>query len=328
MADQQSLFISYARADMTPTDWLSRLKLHLAPLRNHNIVPWDDSKIAAGTEWRPEIDRALKDAGAAILLVGPGYLASDFIVTMEIPRLLEAARTAGVRILPLVVRPCLYEISALGPFQAFKDSLKRPLEGLTRNDQEETLRDISKEAYEALRRRSEVLVGAGQPAAENAPDLTGALARIQRHLADAHKAYGAQCKRRNDLVAAMKSRLGVPGMQYERFFIRYYTQMTEEERFEFDQIRAFTEGPMVNANRAILGILKSYPALGDELPILGDLQQHLDFWINKFERVFVKTPGMCVLYTGVEDGVPFPRGLDEALASRLAKSRAKATGTE
>jgi len=326
MADHQTIFISYARADMKPTDWLSRLKRHLAPLRSHNISPWDDSQIAPGTEWRPEIDRALKDAGAAILLVGPGYLASDFIVTVEIPRLLEAARTAGVRILPLVVRHCLYETSALGPFQAF-NGLK-PLAGLTRDKQDEILRDISKEADEALRRRSGALAGAPQAATAGAPDLTGMLARIQRHLSDAHKAYGAQCKRRNDLVAGMKSRLGVAGMQYERFFIRYYTQMTEAERFEFDQIRAFTEGPMVNANRAILEILKSYPALLHELPILDDLQQHLDFWINKYERVFVKTPGMCVLYTGVEDGVPFPGGVDDALAVRLAKSRAKATGTE
>ena len=44
---------------------------------------------------------------------------------------------------------------------------------------------------------------------------------------------------------------------------------------------------------------------------MADLRQHLVFWLDKYERVFLKRPEMCLLYTGVEDGVPFPNGVDE-----------------
>jgi len=127
--------------------------------------------------------------------------------------------------------------------------------------------------------------------------LVDAVNKIQRHLSDTQKAFVAQCKRRNDLVAEMTARWGIKNnLQYERFFIRYHSQLTEAERFEFDQIRAFTERPLVQGNKAILQILETNPALLDELPILIDLQQPLVFWINQSERVFVKTPGMCLLY--------------------------------
>ena len=56
-----------------------------------------------------------------------------------------------------------------------------------------------------------------------------------------------------------------------------------------------------------------HPEVLDELLSLADLHQHLVFWLNKFEKVFARRPEMCLLYTGVEDGVPFPENLDAEL---------------
>jgi hypothetical protein len=113
-----SLFISYAHRDMEQINWLERLTLYLAPLREHGDVEiWADSKLEAGDHWRKEIDAALQRATAAILLVGPRFLESNFIAKVELPKLLDSARKGGTRIYPLVVGYCGYNRSKLEPYR-------------------------------------------------------------------------------------------------------------------------------------------------------------------------------------------------------------------
>ena len=143
---------------------------------------------------------------------------------------------------------------------------------------------------------------------------------IRRHLQDTLTAFGAQARRRDDLVKGITERLGFHNnLEYEKFFYRYYEQMTEEEKFQFDQVRAMTEGPLYDGNRSILEILNQNSELLDKIPALTLLRQHLVFWLNKYDKVFANNPKMCLLYTGVEDGVPFPVGLDATIARWLNK---------
>lgn len=318
-----TLFISYSRADMEDVDWLGRLKRYLAPLRRNSIVDaWDDSRIKAGQDWRTEIDNALKRAKAAILLVGPGFLASDFVMTHELPRLLEAAATRQTRIFPLVVGFCAYERSELDIYQAFNDP-KRPLEDLPKPEQNKILNALSVAVDEGLRtfQREETC------ASGKAVELREAIKEIRRLLENTRTAFVAQCRRRDDLVRAVESRLDVRNeMEFEKFFFRYYQQMDEAERFEFDQIRAITEGPLLEGNQSILTILNDNTQLLDKVPALTDLRQHLVFWLNKYERVFVFNRAMCVLYTGVEDAVPFPRGVEDAVSRYLENSNDEDAG--
>jgi hypothetical protein len=153
-------------------------------------------------------------------------------------------------------------------------------------------------------------------------DKRAALLEIQRNLQITWRAFSAQCNRRDTLVAAMTARLEIKdSLQFEKFFFRYFSSMNTEERFEFDQIRALTEGPMYKGNLAIVETLNQNPDAFVALPRLADLQQHLVFWLNKYEKVFVRTPQMCVLYTGVEDAVPFPAGIDQELAAWITQNR-------
>ena len=148
---------------------------------------------------------------------------------------------------------------------------------------------------------------------------------IQRELQHTEAAFFAQCARRDELVEALTDRLKLQdSLEYEKFFFRYFSGMNREEKSIFDQIRAMTEGSLYQGNKTILRILLENPALLDVLPRLADLQQHLVFWLNKYERVFTRTPEMCLLYTGVEDGVPFPEGLDAEL-TKAAANRPEAT---
>lgn len=216
----------------------------------------------------------------------------------------------------------MYTTSALGRFQAFNDP-EAPMEALAWADQNKMLNAISISADGALRHSARVELGVAIPSNQPAA-AREALARIRRCLSDTHKAFLAQCKRRDYLVAAITSRLRIESdLEYEKFFIRYYARLTRTERFEFDQIRALTEGPLVQGNKAVLEILEEHPDLLDKMPLLVDLRQHLVFWVNKYERVFVRTPGMCLLYTGVEDGVPFPPGIDRTVASLIGRFKDK-----
>jgi hypothetical protein len=120
-------------------------------------------------------------------------------------------------------------------------------------------------------------------------------------------------------VAAIKTRIGdTERLQYEKFFARYYPQLNEDELFDFAQIRGITEGSLFSGNRKTLEILEDAPPeLFDTIPLLKDLRQHLVFWLNKYDRVFLNRKDMCVLYAGVEDGVPFPPRLNETLDAWL-----------
>jgi WD40 repeat protein len=123
---RRGVFVSYSHAD---TRWLKRLQIHIEPLvRDGGIEIWDDTSLKPGSDWRAEIEKALASAKVAILLVSADFLASRFIATEELPRLLDAAKRDGTVILPLIVGPSRFEASALARFQA----INPPSEYLTK----------------------------------------------------------------------------------------------------------------------------------------------------------------------------------------------------
>ena len=121
------VFISYSHKDQK---WLTRLQVMLKPLlRKGSLSIWDDTKIKAGAIWRAEIEDALKSAKAAVLLVSPDFLASDFIAENELPQLLAATESKDLKILWVYISPCFYKEIKLGEHQAAHD-ISRPLAGL------------------------------------------------------------------------------------------------------------------------------------------------------------------------------------------------------
>jgi len=309
------VFVSYSRADQEPTDWLEKLKRYLACFRREDLVEvWDDRTILPGAPWEAEIQRALENARAAVLLVGPGFLASEFVQTRELPALIDASRRRGLRIFPLVTSYCPYEQSALKALQSVNPP-GQPLESLAPADQNRILNALSIEVagvvdHEAVA-TAQSSTGTGgliAPMQELAKefDLTGV-------------AFRSQNTRCRDLYGRIRQRLGIAEQpEFEEFFFRYYDQLSADELFVFKQLRAVTEGPLAEGNRRMLGALLNNPALLTEVPSLTDLRQHLVFWLNKFERVFAGTPQMCVCYVGVEDGVPWPQGAEAAVRAWLA----------
>src|SRR5205085_1058820 len=138
-----TLFISYSRADTEETDWLARLKMYLTPFRRSGALDvWDDSRIPSGSSWKEEIALALDKAMAAVLLVGPGFLASDFVVNDELPVLLKSAKSRGLGLFTLVIGFCSYSQSESHVYQAF-NAPEHPLESLARSEQNRILNALA-----------------------------------------------------------------------------------------------------------------------------------------------------------------------------------------
>jgi hypothetical protein len=148
-ADKESptVFVSYSHKD---EKWRERLQVHLKPLvREGAIDLWDDSRIHTGQDWRTEIDKALSCARVAVLLVSADFLASDFISSEELPRILEAAQRRGVHILPVLLSPSRFSESAIGRFQAVNE-INKPLSKLKKQEAEEVFVSLSRDVERVL----------------------------------------------------------------------------------------------------------------------------------------------------------------------------------
>ena len=141
LAIRNKVFISYSHKD---EKWLNRVQVHLKGLRHLEIdtQAWDDTQIQSGDRWYREIKDALAKAQAAILLISADLLASDFIAKEELPELLHAEEHDGLTILPVIVKPSVFNKTKLGQFQAVNDPSK-PLSALSEFEQEQVLATLT-----------------------------------------------------------------------------------------------------------------------------------------------------------------------------------------
>jgi hypothetical protein len=107
-AAKPRIFISYSRQD---SKYKEALAQHLRVLQSAELVEqvWEDGLIEAGADWRAEIERAMAGAQIALFLVSAAALTSDFIFSVEIPALLKRRETEGMRLLPVIARPCAWK---------------------------------------------------------------------------------------------------------------------------------------------------------------------------------------------------------------------------
>jgi len=100
--------VSYSHRDR---EWRDRFEMHLSVLQRKELVEvWSDMNVGVGQRWEQEIEASLTKANVAVLLVSPAFLASHYIWAEEMPRILNHAK-AGLRILPLIARPCAWRLA-------------------------------------------------------------------------------------------------------------------------------------------------------------------------------------------------------------------------
>lgn len=145
---------------------------------------------------------------------------------------------------------------------------------------------------------------------------------LDKHLAITKQAFISQINRRNELGELLSQRFELnQNDSWEKRFYQLYGQMNPEERFLCQQTRAYTEGPMLQSNQAILKILHDDSSMVTALPLAQQLISHLSIWLNKYEKVFKNAEQMCLLYVGVEDGAQYPVGFDQQVKDWLAENQ-------
>ncbi len=106
-AGMSKIFISYSHKD---EEWKNKLveQLQVLELEGYCTL-WDDRKIKVGDDWFPGIEKALQEAGIAVMLISAHFLTSKFIREQEVPRILGRRRKEGLRVIPIIIKPCAWK---------------------------------------------------------------------------------------------------------------------------------------------------------------------------------------------------------------------------
>lgn len=107
LAAPMKIFISYAHKDEPFKDELVTM---LTGLQRRGVIEaWQDRQIEAGSEWFDTIKKAMEECEMAVLLVSPDFIASRFIQEVELNRLFQRRIEEGLRVVPIIIRPCLWQ---------------------------------------------------------------------------------------------------------------------------------------------------------------------------------------------------------------------------
>ncbi|NEP19324.1 MAG: SUMF1/EgtB/PvdO family nonheme iron enzyme, partial [Leptolyngbya sp. SIO4C1] len=148
MTKKRQVFVSYSHEDVK---WLNRLRKFLRPLeRDAELLVWSDTDIKPSSNWRADIQTAITDADAAILLISQDFLASDYVASDELPQILSAASERGLRIFPVIVSACFLRNSPLTKFQAL-NPLSSPLDSLEPAEQNRILTKLAESIDDLLK---------------------------------------------------------------------------------------------------------------------------------------------------------------------------------
>jgi TIR domain-containing protein/HEAT repeat protein len=109
------VFYSYSHRDAELRD---RLGTYLAPLKFQNkIEEWHDRKIEPGADWGQEISAQLASANLILLLASADFLASDYCFGIEVETALARLKRGEVKVVPVLLKPCLWEESRFSELQ-------------------------------------------------------------------------------------------------------------------------------------------------------------------------------------------------------------------
>lgn len=103
-----SLFYSYSHKDES----LRReLESHLAALKRSGLISdWYDRQIEGGQDWESEIKSHLESAYIILFLVSADFISSKFIFDVELKIGLERQRAGDAVVVPVILRPVLWQI--------------------------------------------------------------------------------------------------------------------------------------------------------------------------------------------------------------------------
>lgn len=110
------IFFSYSHEDEQLMNEIRRQLVIFE--REGKIIKWHDRQIPPGTEWEMQIDHRLKTAHIVLLFVSPAFLESRYCYDIEVVTALERHRQGKARVIPIILRPCAWDVAPFASLQA------------------------------------------------------------------------------------------------------------------------------------------------------------------------------------------------------------------
>jgi hypothetical protein len=116
------VFISYAHADEGMKDQFLQ---HLKPLERLGLIEsWHDRMIKPGDRFSEVISTELEDAHIIFLLVSVDFINYKYCYDIELTGAIERHKSGSVRVIPIILRDCLWNHSPFGGLQALPKDAK------------------------------------------------------------------------------------------------------------------------------------------------------------------------------------------------------------
>jgi len=110
------VFISYSHAD----EWLKdELVAHFGALKRNGLIDvWHDRRIPPGGLLESQIDSNLQTSDLCLFLISAAFVNSDYCFHKEYEEALKRHSTGETEIVPIIVRPCDWDVGGLRRFNA------------------------------------------------------------------------------------------------------------------------------------------------------------------------------------------------------------------
>lgn len=115
-ASPVEIFFSYAHEDEALMHSVRRQLVIYERLGQ--IVKWHDRQIPPGEEWASTIDERLHRCHIVLLFVSPAFIESRYCSDIEVGVALARHERREARVIPVILRPCAWEIAPFGKLQA------------------------------------------------------------------------------------------------------------------------------------------------------------------------------------------------------------------
>src|SRR5579859_2558857 len=117
-----TIFISYAHED---EQLCRKLRKHLRLLeRLKGVEVWSDHTIRGAAEWERGISLYLDTAQIILLLISPDFINSEHCYTIEMKRALERHEAEKTSVIPIILRPVLWENTPFAKLQVLPTDAK------------------------------------------------------------------------------------------------------------------------------------------------------------------------------------------------------------
>lgn len=111
-----TVFFSYSHKDEALRD---RLETALSGMRRQGLIEaWHDRRLRAGDDFDKGVRAELERADLILLLISPDFIDSDYCHDVEMARAMERHERGEARVIPVILRPCLWHSMPFGKLLA------------------------------------------------------------------------------------------------------------------------------------------------------------------------------------------------------------------